>query len=360
MTTTLPAAAREVGTAGFPAADRDRAVRALLGTASRGGADAGEVLATVAAIEPDDRAGWIAAWSALGTRTAVVGATCAWRGHRVSAARAYLRAANYLAVAVDAITGRPGAGGLLPTFHAHRAAWEGFVATTRWPVERVDVPYEGTSLPGWLFHPDATGAPRPTLVVDNGDGALSGAWCECAEGALERGYAVLLFDGPGQQSMVLERGVPLRHDWEKVLTPVVDFLVGRADVDAGRLAVHGMSRAGRRVARALAFEHRFAAAVVDGGAVDVGRTSFAQVHPALLAVDERGDTEGFDTATADRITTPLHVTEPDGELAGLVPGATPDRFAPEEADHHGRPTARDITEQRTFDWLDDHLKERSS
>ena len=30
---------------------------------------------------------------------------------------------------------------------------------------------------------------------------------------------VFVFDGPGQQSMLFERGVPFRYDWEAVLTP---------------------------------------------------------------------------------------------------------------------------------------------
>ena len=121
----------------------------------------------------------------------------------------------------------------------------------RWPVERVEIPYEGASMPGWLFHPDTSRAARPVLVMNNGsDGSISGCWCEGAEGGLERGYRVLLFDGPGQQSMLFERDIPFRHDWEQVLTPVVDLLVAREDVDAARIAVYGVSQAGLGAARA--------------------------------------------------------------------------------------------------------------
>jgi hypothetical protein len=422
VTATLPAAARTVAgldhhgtrshqvyTAGFYASDWDYVIRSLLGKASRGGADAGEVLATIAAVEPEDHAGWITAWVAVGARIADVAAASAKRGHRVSAARAYLRAANYFSVAVNAIDDFSGTDDLLATFRAHRAAWEGFVATTGWPVERVDIPYEGSNMPGWLFHPDASRAARPTLVVSNGsDGALSGVWCECAEGGLERGYNVLLFDGPGQQSMLFERGVPFRYDWEKVLTPVVDFLVGRNDVDAANLAVYGVSQAGYWVPRALAFEHRFAAAITDGGAVDISRTWFAHLPPPLLALYQQGEKETFDTEMAHgmplrggkaaqetwafrarpygvsgysavldalsqytvqdvarRIETPLYITEPDGEqffpgqsaeLAALVPSATLVRFTQEEgAAYHCQPMARELTEQRMFDWLDEQL-----
>jgi hypothetical protein len=62
------AASHEVYTAGFYAGhgEWDYTVRAILGKSSRGGSDIGEVLATVAAVKPGDRAGWFDAWVALG------------------------------------------------------------------------------------------------------------------------------------------------------------------------------------------------------------------------------------------------------------------------------------------------------
>ena len=61
--------------------------------------------------------------------------------------------------------------------------------------------------------------------------------------------------------MLFERDVPFRPDWEAVLTPVVDALVARPDVDADALTAYGISQAGYWLPRALAFEHRFVAAV---------------------------------------------------------------------------------------------------
>lgn len=403
------ARSHEVYAAGFYPSSWDYVVRMLLGKSYRGGADAGEVLATIAAVAPEDRAGWFAAWKALGERLGAVAKTCAEGGHRVSAARTYLRAANYLGVALNSIDGLDSTDPLLPTFRAHRAAWENFVDHTHWPVQRVEIPYQDTTMPGWLFQPDTSTKVRRTLVVNNGsDGATSGLWCEAAEGGLERGYNVLLFDGPGQQSLLFERNIPFRYDWEKVLTPVVDFLLARDDVDADRLAVYGISQAGYWVPRALAFEHRFAAAIADGGVVDISRTWFANLPPALLSLYQKGETDQFDQAltagmtapgaraaqetwqfrarpygvtgysavldavsrynltdVAGQIRTPLYITAPDGEqllpgqsaeLAQLVPGSTLVSFTEEEgATYHCQPMARALTEQRMFDWLDEQL-----
>jgi hypothetical protein len=43
--------------------------------------------------------------------------------------------------------------------------------------------------------------------------------------AIERDWTALIFEGPGQGSMLFERKIPFRPDWEKVITPIVDFLL---------------------------------------------------------------------------------------------------------------------------------------
>ena len=404
----------EVYTAGFYEGDWDFSVRLLLGKSTRGGTDIGEVLATIAEVRPKDDEGWFAAWVALGERIAGIAESSAAGGHRVSAARAYLRAANYYATAVNAISALDeGTDRLLPTFRAHRAAWEGFLANTHWPVERIDIPYEGSSMPGWFFRPDTADGPRKTLVMTLGsDEAITGIWGQGVEGGLERGYNVVLYEGPGQQSMLFERGIPFRPDWENVLTPVVDYLLTRDDVDPDKLGVYGVSQAGYWVPRALAFEHRFAAAIADGGVVDVARTWTQHIPHRLLAAYLEGDKERFDkemgwafhlpgtraanlawnfrsrpygisgysaaldavaqynlTEVAGRIATPLYVIDTDGdqffggqpaELAALVPGSTYARFTQAEgASFHCQPLARELTEQRMFDWLDDQIADKA-
>jgi len=54
--------------------------------------------------------------------------------------------------------------------------------------------------------------------------------CRCVA-ALRDGYHVVLFDGPDHGELLIDEGLPLRHDWEKVVKPVVDA----APVVMGRL-----------------------------------------------------------------------------------------------------------------------------
>lgn len=119
----LPHAPHTAFRNGFYSDDgRDYAVRLLLGYCTSGAADAGEVLATIDGVGDGHDRDWYEAWHALGTRLATDADRIAERGHRVSAAFTYLRAATYLSEAFDALDGIADDAERLPVFAAHRAA----------------------------------------------------------------------------------------------------------------------------------------------------------------------------------------------------------------------------------------------
>ncbi|MFI6360353.1 alpha/beta hydrolase family protein [Streptomyces sp. NPDC050743] len=249
----------------------DYEIRVALGSAWRQGADVGEVLATAAAVADGDGKAWFAAWAELGRRVREQAERGAAEERTVSARDAWLRAAGYLGTAlvgVDAVAEPEKRLG--EVFPEHRACFDRFLRSWDPPAEPVSIPYEGTSLPGYLVSPPDASGPLPTLIVNNGsDGPVSSAWTLLGAPAVARGCRALLFDGPGQQSMLFAQGVPFRPDWKNVVTPVVGFLLARPDVDPRRIALAGISQAGYWVPRALAFEHRIAAAVADPGVVRV-------------------------------------------------------------------------------------------
>ena len=86
----------------------------------------------------------------------------------------------------------------------------------------------------------------------------------------------------------------LRPDWEHVLTAVLDTVTARPDVDATRIAAVGIGQAGYLLPRAMAYEHRLAAAVLDPGVVDVAEAWTAALPARLRAILARGDTTAFD------------------------------------------------------------------
>jgi dienelactone hydrolase len=283
----------------FTDADFDYEARIVLGAAATGIGDTGLVLATLGQITDGDPQSWFDAWTTLAAGLAARGAEALGRGHLESAGWAMLAAAEYYAKALVFVDGLADPSVLLPTFRHGRDCWEKAVDAAQGRFVRMRVPYEDTTLPGYLLRPDATGAPRPTLVVTNGsDGSLPGLLGYGAAEALSRGWNAFVFDGPGQQAMLFERGVPFRYDWEAVLTPVIDALVQRPDVDASALTGYGISQGGYWITRAVAFERRLVAAVADPGVVDVSAGWTAHLPPALLGLMDSGDKDAFNSAVA--------------------------------------------------------------
>ncbi len=151
------------------------------------------------------------------------------------------------------------------------------------PPEIIEIPYEGTTLPGYFFRCSDDGARRPTVILTDGyDGTVEELYFANAVAALERGYNVLAFDGPGQGSVIADRGIPFRPDWEAVVTPVVDYAIARTDVDASRLALIGWSFGGYLAPRAATVEHRIAACIADCGPYDLYDATVSRI-PGFLA-----------------------------------------------------------------------------
>lgn len=393
----------------------DFAVLLALGSAYRGLADVGEVLATIERIPEGDREAWIREWSATADRLRSAAEASASAGHPASARSAYLRASLYYDLASSMAPGTSDPDRYHTLWEAHRDCWDRSVALWDPPVDEVEIPYEGTTLGGYVFRPRAAGgaggdgssARRPTVILNNGsDGPVVAMWTQGGAAAVERGWNAIAFDGPGQGAALHRQKLHFRHDWEQVITPVVDFLLARDDVDPDRVVLHGVSQAGYWVPRAAAFEHRLAAAIADPGVVDVA-SSWIQHLPGDMAsmLDDESKKDDFDDLlkmappdvyatlqwrmapygtdspfeaynkarqmrlddeTIAAIRCPVLVTDPDdeqfwpGQSQRLYDGLTGPkqlvRFTRAEgANGHCEPAAQARRDERVFDWLEDVL-----
>jgi pimeloyl-ACP methyl ester carboxylesterase len=253
------------------------------GFACYSGADLGEVLVTAAAIPEGDEVAWLREWEAIADRVARLAQDSLARGHQVSAREGFFRAANYYRTAEFFKRSDPSRDPDVARISARSR--ETFVAASRLlgtPFETVAIPYEKTTLPGYLFLVDDSGAARPTVIYNNGfDSTQEESYYAIAAAALARGYNVLTFDGPGQGAAIREQALPFRHDWEAVITPVVDFALTRPEVRRDRIALFGYSLGGYLVARAAAYEHRVAAIILDDGLYDFN-SAFRSAVPSFL------------------------------------------------------------------------------
>ena len=240
------------------------------GGASYGGADLGEVLATVRLIRNGDEAGWFTAWRDTAQRVHGIADAALQNGHRVSAREAFLRASNYYRTA-EFFRRKNAASDTeaLAVARLSRRTFASAIDLMERPALRIDIPYGTTTLPGYLFLVDDSGVARPTVVYTNGyDSTAEESWFAIAAAALNRGYNVLAYDGPGQGAVIREHGLSFRPDWEAVLTPVLDYCDGRAEIDSSAVALFGYSMGAYLVARAAAFDRRPAALILNDGIFD--------------------------------------------------------------------------------------------
>jgi pimeloyl-ACP methyl ester carboxylesterase len=242
------------------------------GYSNYGGGDLGEIFNICARIRSGDEEAWLREWKAAAERAEQNASTSASRRNNQSAFTGYLRASNYYRTAEFFRRSNP-----FDDKEAHYLfdkSSETFLKAMElgpYECQQVQIPYEDTTLPAYVLLPQGERIKLKTIVFNGGyDSTKEESWFAIAAAALERGYAVVAFDGPGQGSALRQQRLFFRHDWEKVLTPVLDYVLCRPEVDAERVVVFAWSMGGYLVARGATCEYRAAALILDDGVYDFG------------------------------------------------------------------------------------------
>jgi hypothetical protein len=385
----------------------------LLGAAGYGAAESGEVLSTFDRIHAkgDKLHVVFEEFRRLGRRARSRADRERQAGRLASARSSYLRSAMYLDVALfyTLASGQPTRRHEGQAYSEMEASWARAAALFEPAFQPIKIPYQGSYLPGWFLSPGGKGR-RPTAILNNGSDAQNvDMFVYGGAAALERGWNALIFEGPGQGGNLFLRNMPFVPDWETVVTPVVDYLRGRPEVDNSRICLAGQSFGGYLTARAAAYEHRIAGLVPDPGVVDCFATWSRDLGPLLgllnsgkgdefnhewdgflrgagefkrFGIEKRieiyGNGNGYEQLQAAqkyvlspedarRITTPTAILSP--ELEQFFPGQAQTlhkwmrakneiiRFTVAEgAEYHCEPMAPQLRNERVFDWLETNLQ----
>jgi len=256
----------------------------VMSKATEHGSDIGESLAAACLIkqrEGDRQAllnAWYEEWRKLGERIEKKADDCLANGHKVSARDAYLRASEYYRSADFYLHDNPSNPVILELWDRMFTCFENARKLSIPSFELVQIPYERTTVPAY-FCPAVNSSKRaPTLIIHQGfDGTIQELYLGYGKDAVRRGYNCLMFEGPGQGSVIRKQGLPFRHDWEKVVTPVVDYALQRGDVDPKRIVLLGLSMGGYLAPRAAAYEHRLAALIANEGILDNFATTYQRL-----------------------------------------------------------------------------------
>jgi hypothetical protein len=152
-------------------------------------------------------------------------------------------------------------GEVLRTFEQGRAA-------APFKLERVLVPFEGTTLPAYFLPAPGAGR-RPSVILICGLDTTKELWFMRVRAALaQRGLNALFVDSPGIGEALRYQQLYTRPDYEKPIGAAVDWLQARAEVDPARIGIIGSSLGGFYVSRAAAYEPGLKAAVAWGAIYD--------------------------------------------------------------------------------------------
>lgn len=246
----------------------------LLAAAQEGGSTLSECRITASRIDFADDDSWYREWKAIADTSHERGNAALGNGHLLTARSNWLRAVNYYHAAACALD---------PAGTRHQVAIEsmrecaakylrhgkpaGEVAVIPWSCS---YPLEGYFLPA-----PAASKRAPAIICIGEPGHRKEEYLsKVARHANDRGMSLLAVDllGAGAASRFEE--VVGRSDLETAIAHITDYLVERDDVDADRIAIVADGWGSSFVARGIAFDDRFAAAVCDGGIWDVHERTF--------------------------------------------------------------------------------------
>jgi dienelactone hydrolase len=144
------------------------------------------------------------------------------------------------------------------------ACYDRFIPLASHPIERVEIPFQGVSLPGLLHFPSNRKQGKLPCVIstDGMDGFKEQLVPVYGDKFLERGMAVLAFDGPGQGECCRRKIRCTTDNFARAGKAVMDYLVKRPEIDPARIGLTGISMGSFWATQVAAAEDRLKAAAV--------------------------------------------------------------------------------------------------
>lgn len=122
--------------------------------------------------------------------------------------------------------------------------------------DRFTIPYEQDSrkilIPAYRFTPDQ---PKGTIVIFGGSDSYIEEFFPFLMVMVERGYDIVVFEGPGQGRVLVEQQVPLTAEWQKPVKAVLDYF------NLDEVTAIGVSMGGYMILKAAAYEPRIKRAI---------------------------------------------------------------------------------------------------
>lgn len=256
----------------------------LLGAAQEGGSTVAECHLTAGRIDFSDDNSWYREWKRIADTSYERGNAALSRGNILTAKSNWLRAIGYYQSAAFPFDSED---------ENHRAAIESMHACAgnylrhrNPPGEVVSIPWPGGyPLEGYFLPAKGPGRAPAIICMGEPDQRKEEYLYKVARYAGDRGMSLLAVDLFGATPDARLEDVVGRSDLEMTIGHIMDYVVAREDVDERRVAILADGWGSSFVARGIAFDDRFAAAVCDGGIWDLHERAFLESR--IAPVDAR-------------------------------------------------------------------------
>lgn len=204
-------------------------------------------------------------WAAVADRLILAAQDDEARGRRQGAADKYYRSSLYVSQAERLQS---------PTWEGRNQAYQKsidlllkHVELGEIPVSTVEIPYQGSSLPGYLYRATSKdGKSTPLIIQWNGLDSTKEMmyYSGFPQMLAARGISTLMIDTPGSGEALRLRGLTARYDTEAWAEAIVDYAETLDGVDTENIGIVGWSLGGYYAPRAAAFEKRLKLVVAWG------------------------------------------------------------------------------------------------
>jgi dipeptidyl aminopeptidase/acylaminoacyl peptidase len=241
----------------------------LVAQAQQGGADIFDIARAMKNVEAGDRDAWEREWLALALKTEARAEAALAAGHQRTAKQYFFHANSYYRMS-DVLLTIAEEPKRAERFRKAQANFRAAAKLHEPRIEVVSVRCGSEEYDGYFCHP-ANPKPGkwPAVLFLGGADAYAEEIYFGGKQLLERGWAVLLVDTPGRGSSIYLKGIKTRPDYEVPGKACIDYLLSRPEIDAGRIALLGISMAGYYAPRVAAFEKRIRALVAWSGCYSV-------------------------------------------------------------------------------------------
>ncbi|KAL8781423.1 MAG: hypothetical protein Q9213_006006 [Squamulea squamosa] len=253
---------------------------APLGEAVAGGADIAPILAAAKNLTAGDFDSWTEVFWELANQTKAQAEDPEIAYDAINVRDTWFSTATYFRRADFYLHGNPDNPLINYFWEEQIAAFDKAMAALPVPGQRLQIPADNFTVEAlWFPASQSPDVQRPTIILGNGyDGAQEDLYHTFVVPAHARGWNAMTYEGPGHPKVRRDQGLGFIPDWERVVTPIVDYLLTNQSAVA---------------ARAAAFDSRISAILLDGGIWDAYEAFFGVLPKEAQILLNSGNETGF-------------------------------------------------------------------